>query len=62
MSAQAASHNVLTINRMLLRAEGTGGQNQKLPLPSGALLAGDPGVLDMGAVDVDVPAVVPVQA
>ena len=34
MSAQAASHKVLTVTRMLLRAEGTGGQNQKLPLPS----------------------------
>jgi hypothetical protein len=29
MSAQAASHSVLTVTRMLLRAEGTGGQNQK---------------------------------
>jgi hypothetical protein len=34
MSAQAASHNVLTVTRMLFRAEDTGGQNQKLPLPS----------------------------
>ena len=34
MSAQAASHNVLTVTRMLFRPEGTGGQNQKLPLPS----------------------------
>jgi hypothetical protein len=34
MSAQAASHNVFTVTRMLFRAEGTGGQNQKLPLPS----------------------------
>jgi len=34
MSAQAASHKVLTVSRMLLRAEGTGGQNQKLPRPS----------------------------
>ena len=34
MSAQPASHNVLTVTRMLLRAEGTGGQNQKVPLPS----------------------------
>jgi hypothetical protein len=34
MSAQAASHNVLTVTRMLFRAEGTGGQNQKLPWPS----------------------------
>jgi hypothetical protein len=34
MSAQAASHNVLTVTRIALRAGGTGGQNQKLPLPS----------------------------
>jgi hypothetical protein len=34
ISAQAASHNVLTVTRMLLRARVTGGQNQKLPLPS----------------------------
>jgi hypothetical protein len=34
MSAQAASHNVLTVTRMLFRPEGTGGQNQKVPLPS----------------------------
>jgi hypothetical protein len=33
-SAQAASHNVLTVTRMLLRAAPTGGQNQKVPLPS----------------------------
>jgi hypothetical protein len=33
-SAQAASHNVLTVTRMLLRAVPTGGQNQKVPLPS----------------------------
>src|SRR4029079_11549944 len=34
ISAQAASHNVLTVTRRLFRAEATGGQNQKLPLPS----------------------------
>ena len=34
MSAQAASHNVLTVTRRLFRPEGTGGQNQKVPLPS----------------------------
>src|ERR1700741_4253841 len=33
-SAQAASHNVLTVTRMLLRAVGTGGQKKKLPVPS----------------------------
>jgi len=34
MSAQAASHRVLTVSRMLIRVASTGGQNQKLPLPS----------------------------
>jgi hypothetical protein len=33
-SAQAASHNVLTVTRMRLRAVGTGGQKKKLPVPS----------------------------
>ncbi len=33
-SAQAASHNVLTVTRRRLRAMGTGGQKKKLPVPS----------------------------
>lgn len=33
ISAQAASHKVLTVTRMLLQAGFTGGQSQKLPLP-----------------------------
>lgn len=33
MSAQAASHKVLTVMRMRVMWEPIGGQNQKLPLP-----------------------------
>ena len=34
ISAQAASHGVLTLTRMFLRSWGTGGQSQKLPDPA----------------------------